>query len=82
MNGTRNINNEKLNAEESKQLWNNIWDNEKEHERNAGWLIDLRAEKDNIKQSNINITTGMTKEQVEKIPNWKTQDQMEFGITG
>ena len=33
MDGIRNINNEKPNAEESKQFWSNIWDNEKEHER-------------------------------------------------
>ena len=46
MDGIRNINNEKPNAEESKQFWSNIWDNEKEHERNAEWLRKLRAEKD------------------------------------
>ena len=33
--GIRNINNEKSNAEESKQFRSNIWDNEKEHERYA-----------------------------------------------
>ena len=47
MDGIRNINNEKTNAEESKQFWSNIWDNEKEHERHAEWLKELRAEKDN-----------------------------------
>ena len=35
MNGIRNINNEKSNAEESNQFCSNAWDNEKEHERNA-----------------------------------------------
>ena len=35
MDGVKNINNGKLNAEESKQFWSNIWDNEKEDERNA-----------------------------------------------
>ena len=29
MEGIRNINIEKPNAEESKQIWSNIWDNEK-----------------------------------------------------
>ena len=33
--GIRNINNEKPNSKESKQFWSNIWDNEKEYERNA-----------------------------------------------
>ena len=27
----RNINNEKVNAEESKQFWSNIWENEKQY---------------------------------------------------
>ena len=70
--GIRNNNNEKSNAEESKQFWSNMWDNEKEHERNAKWLRELRAEKDNMKQRDINITTEMIKDQVKKILNWKS----------
>ena len=70
--GIRNTNNEKSNAEESKQFWSNMWDNEKEHERNAKWLRELRAEKDNMKQKDINITTEMIKDQVKKILNWKS----------
>ena len=70
--GTRNINNEKPNAEESKQFWSNIWYNENKHERNAEWLMDLRVKKDNLKQNGINITTEMIKEQTKKIPNWKS----------
>ena len=80
MDGIRNINNERPNAEESKQFWINIWVNEKEHERNAEWLRELRAEKDNIKQNDINITTGKKNEQAKKILNWK--NQMEFRVTG
>ena len=68
MDGVRNINNEKPNAEESKQFWSNIWDNEKEHERNAEWLRELRAEKDNMKQCDINITTEMIKKTSQKDP--------------
>ena len=79
MDGIRNINNERPNAQVSKQFWINIWDNEKEHERNAEWLRGLRAEKD-IKQNDINITTEMIKEQATKILNWK--NQMEFRVIG
>ena len=57
MDGIRNINNEKPNGEESKQFWSSIWDNEKEHDRNPEWLRESRAEKDNMKQNNNNITT-------------------------
>ena len=72
MDGIRNINNEKRNVEDSKEFWSNIWDNEKEHERNAEWVRELRAEKGNMKQNDINITTEMINEQVKKIPNWKS----------
>ena len=51
MDGIRNINNEKPNAEESEQFWSNIWDNEKEHEIKAEWLRELRTEKHNMKQN-------------------------------
>ena len=62
MDRKRNINNEKPNAEKNKQFWSNIWDNEKEHEINAECLRELRAEKNNMKQNDINITTEMIKE--------------------
>ena len=45
MDGIRNINNEKPNAEDSKQFWSKIWDNKKEHERNAEWLRDYEQKK-------------------------------------
>ena len=37
-------------------------------------LRELRAEKGNMKQNDINITTEMIKEQVKKIPNWKSPE--------
>ena len=49
-----------------------MFDNEeKKYERNAERLGEVRVEKDDTKQNNINITTEMIKEQVKKIPNWK-----------
>ena len=66
MDGIKNINNEKPNAQESKQFWSTIWDNKKEYERNAQWIRKSKAEKDNMKQNDINITE-MIKEQVKKI---------------
>ena len=59
----KRINNMRINS--------NIWDNKKEHEINAEWLRELSAEKDNMKQNDINITTEMIKQQVKAIPNWK-----------
>ena len=58
MDGIRNINNKRRDAEESKQFSSNKQDNEKEHERSAEWLRELRQDKkDNIKQNDINKTT-------------------------
>ena len=37
---------------------------------NAEYLRELKVEKDNMKQNDINITTEMIKEQVKNIPNW------------
>ena len=73
MDPIRNINNKKRNVEQKKQFWSNIWDNEKKHERNAEWLRELRLEKDNMKQNDINITPQMIKQQVKKISNWKSR---------
>ena len=80
MDGIRSINNEKSNAEKSKQFWSNIGDNEKEQERNAERLRELRAGKDNMKQNDINITNEMIKKQIKKIG--KSQEQMKFRVTG
>ena len=71
--GIRNINNEKPNAEESKQFWNSMWVNEKKQKRNAEWVRELRSNKDNMKQNDISIATEMIKKQVKKISNWKRQ---------
>ena len=68
----RNINNEKSYAEESKHFRNNIWDKEKENERNAEWSKELRTGKDNMKQNDVNITE-MIKEQIKKILNRTSQ---------
>ena len=80
MDGIRSINNEKSNAEKSKQFWSNIGDNEKEQERNAERIRELRAGKDNMKQNDINITNEMIKKQIKKIG--KSQEQMKFRVTG
>ena len=57
--------------EESKQFWGNIWDKEKEHNKAAEWLHDIKEEVNLNKQENIVITEQMVKKQSSKIPNWK-----------
>ena len=43
-------------------------------------LRELRAEKDDMKQNDINLTTEMIKEQVKKISNWKSPGP--YGVQG
>ena len=62
---------EKPDPEESRRFWSNIWGTEKSHNKNAEWLKELRAERNEIKQGNIQITTEMVTQQTRKVPNWK-----------
>ena len=45
--------------EESRIFLSNIWGTEKSHNKNAEWLKELRSERNEIKQGNIQITTKM-----------------------
>ena len=45
MDGVRIINNEKANADESKQCWSNIWDNKKEHESECCMVKGIKSRK-------------------------------------
>ena len=61
----------KPDTEESRRFWSNIWGTEKSRNKNAEWLKELRAERNEVKQGNIQITTEMITHQTRKIPNWK-----------
>ena len=52
-------------AEESKQFWGN-------HKKDAKWLQDLRREVNVKKQEKIDITTGILKKILGRMPNWKS----------
>ncbi|XP_063604453.1 uncharacterized protein LOC134779729 [Penaeus indicus] len=58
-------------AEESKKFWSEIWSIEKEHNRQAEWLQDLKREQSNVNMGDMEITVEMVKTQSRKIPNWK-----------
>ena len=60
MDGITNINNENQMLK-SVNNFGVTWDNEKEHQRNAEWLRELRSEKDKMKQNDINITEMISK---------------------
>ena len=56
-------------AEESKQLWGNIWSQSK---MDAKVLQDLRSEVNVKKQKKIDISTGSSKKMPGRMPNWKS----------
>ena len=61
----------KPDADESIRFWSNIWDSKVHHRKDAEWLREQRAGKDNRKQEDIAITVEIATQQTRKTPNWK-----------
>ena len=59
------------NAEESRTFWSGIWSVEKEHNKEAKWLSDLKEEIVKLEQQNVVINEDKVKKQCSKMPNWK-----------
>ena len=51
--------NKKRDTEESRRFWSNIWGTGKSHNKNPEWLKELRSERNEIKQGNIQIIPQM-----------------------
>ena len=58
-------------AEDCRTFWNRIWSVEKEHNKEADWLSDLKEEIVRVDQQNVAITEDKVKKQCRKMPNWK-----------
>lgn len=74
LNKSSNFSNEVQNAEECTKFWDDIWSVEKEHNRSAFWLKELKKEIDcKMKQTQdtMKIDTEKVKKQSRKLPNWK-----------
>ena len=48
-----------------------IWSIEKEHNKEAKWLSDLKEEIVKLEQQNVVINEDKVKKQCSKMPNWK-----------
>ena len=59
------------NTEESRTFWSGIWSVEKEHNKKANWLSDLKKEMAKLEQQNVVINDEKVKTQCRKMPNWK-----------
>ena len=71
---------EKPNTEESRRFWSNIWGTGKSHNKNAEWLKELRSEKNEIKQGNIQITTEWLLNRHRRFPIGSVQGRMESRV--
>ena len=63
-----------MNTEESRIFWSGIWSVEKELNKEAKWLSDLKEEMLKLEQQNVTINEGKMKKQCRKIPNWKAPE--------
>ena len=74
LNKTSNFLNEVPNAEECTKFWGDIWRVEKEHNRSAEWLKELKKEIDckmKRTQDTVRIDTEKVRKQSRKLPNRK-----------
>ena len=72
LNGGGNCSGDVPGAEESKRFWGDIWSVEKEHNRDARWLKDLKNENNGEHiQEMVRISVENVQKQCRKIPNWK-----------
>ena len=60
-----------LNTEESRTFWSGICSVEKEHNKKADWLSDLKKEMVKLEQQNVVINEEKVKKQCRKMPKWK-----------
>ena len=66
-----NIRGDMPNTEEIRTFWSGIWSVEKEHNKKADWLSDLKKEMVKLEQQNLVISEEKVKKLCSKIPNWK-----------
>ena len=59
------------NADEIKKFWSDICSVDKEHNRNAEWLNNIKNDVEDNQQEELAITADMVTSQCRKLPNWK-----------
>ena len=63
---------ENPNQDEVIKFWSDIWSKETKHNDKAQWIENIREKVQNTnQQGNITISLGDTKQQVNRLPNWK-----------
>ena len=59
------------NAEESKRFWGGIWDEVKDHNKQAEWLKEIKENVTYNSQDDLQITKEKIEMQCRKVPNCK-----------
>ena len=57
------------NPEESRTFWSGIWSVEKENNKGADWLSDLKEKMVKLEQQNVMIDEDKVEKQCSKVPN-------------
>ena len=73
LNGGETRTNEVPDAEESRRYWGDIWTVEKEHNKDADWLSEVKDEvKRRHSQEVVTISIENVRKQAKKMPNWRS----------
>ena len=73
LNGEKIRTNDIPNADESKRFWAKIRTIEKEHNKDAEWLSELKKEfNGKYEQRRVSVTAEKVNKQTRKTPNWKS----------
>ena len=60
-------------AEESKHFWSDLWDKNVKHNNKAKWLEEQEKETASVvRQEDIQISVGSVRQQLRRMPNWKS----------
>ncbi|MEM7264394.1 MAG: reverse transcriptase domain-containing protein [Pseudomonadota bacterium] len=69
---TRNVEPNTPNATEARDFWSGIWGEEKEHDRDASWLSDIKESFSEVeRQEDVVVKLEDVKAGIRKLANWK-----------
>ena len=64
--------NESQNAAEAREFWSRIWNVDKEHDRNASWIVEVSLKLEGTRQQDeVVLQLVDVKEGIRKMANWK-----------
>ena len=75
--GGKNENGEAPERGATRELWQTIWSEPVEHNRNAVWIEKVKEKMEHVEnQTDLDITAEDVKQALSKVPNWNSLDLM------